>query len=108
VAEWTAYHLLDLSVAGSNPRGETFPTVIALNYSLTISQANEANRPFGVHKLATVGAVGQSPFACSPILSTLGYNFKTVVNVLDEGKFWYHFLALFTWAVLVGGREEGR
>jgi len=31
----------------------------------------------------------------SQILFTLGYNFKTVVHFLDEGKFWYHFLALF-------------
>jgi len=27
--------------------------------------------------------------------STLGYNFDTVVNFLDEGKFWYHFLTFF-------------
>jgi len=30
-----------------------------------------------------------------PIVSTLGYNFDTVVNCRDEGKLWYHFLALF-------------
>jgi len=36
VAEWIAYHFMDLSVAGSNPGGEIFPTLITLNYSLTI------------------------------------------------------------------------
>jgi len=96
VAEWIAYYLLDLYVTGSNPGGESFPTLISLNYSLTVTQANEANRPFGVDKLATAGADrGQSLFAYHPILSTLGYNFKTVVNFQDEGKLWYYFLALF-------------
>jgi len=27
--------------------------------------------------------------------STLGYNFKTVVNFLEEGTFWYQYLVLF-------------
>jgi len=40
VAEWIAYHLLDLQVVGSNPGGDIFPVLIALNYSLTITQAN--------------------------------------------------------------------
>jgi len=40
VAEWIAYHLLDLKVAGSNSGGDIFPTLITLNYSLTITQAN--------------------------------------------------------------------
>jgi len=40
LVEWIAYHLLHLYVAGSNPGGETFPTLIDLNYSLTITQAN--------------------------------------------------------------------
>jgi len=79
--------LLDLYVTGSNPGGESFLTLIALNFSLTITQANKAKRPFGVNKLAKAGAEGQSPFAYIPILSTLGYNFKTVVNFLNEGKF---------------------
>jgi len=76
VAEWIAYHLLDLSVADSNTGGETCPTlyIIALNYSLIITQVNQANRPLGVDKLATAGAYrDQSPFAYGPILSTLGY-----------------------------------
>jgi len=42
----------------------------------------------GVDKIPKAGAEGQNPFVYSPILSTLGYNFKTVVNFLDEGKFW--------------------
>jgi len=88
VAEWIAYYLLDLYVTGSNPGGESFPTLIVLNYSLIITQAN--------YKLATARADrGQSLFAYNQILSTLGHNFKTVVNFLDEGKLWYHFLALF-------------
>jgi len=29
-----------------------------------------------------------------PIVYNAGYNIETVVNFLDEGKFWY-FLALF-------------
>jgi len=40
VAQWIAYHLLDLLVAGSNTGDETFLTLIALNYSLIITQAN--------------------------------------------------------------------
>jgi len=32
------------------------------------------------------GDCGQSLFAYNPILSTLSYNFKTVVHFLDEGK----------------------
>jgi len=59
------------------------------NYSGQISQLS-----FRVDKLATVGAESQSPFAYSPIQSTLSYNFKILVHFLDEGKFWYHFLAL--------------
>jgi len=39
VAEWIAYYLLDLYVTGSNPGGESFSTLTALNYSLTITQA---------------------------------------------------------------------
>jgi len=74
VAEWLANHQLDLLVAGSNIGGETFPTLITLNYSLIVSQANQANRPLGFDKLATAGAQrGQSSFAYSPILPTLGY-----------------------------------
>jgi len=70
--------------------------LIALNYLLIITQDNLATRSLGVYKLATAGADrGQSRFAYSLILSTLGYNFKTAVNFLDEGKLWYHFLALF-------------
>jgi len=86
-----------LYVTVSNPGGESFPALIALNYSLTITQANKANRPFGVDKLATTAGAdrGQSLFAYNPILSSLGYNFKTVVNFLDEEKWWYHFLAYF-------------
>jgi len=37
---WIEYYLLYLYVTGSNPGGESFPTLIALNYSLTITQAN--------------------------------------------------------------------
>jgi len=96
VAKWIAYHLLDLYIAGSNPGGKTFPTLIALNYSLTITPVT---KPIRVDKLATAGADrpdrGQSPFAYSPILTILGYNFQTVVHFLDEGKLWYHFHALF-------------
>jgi len=40
VAEWIAYYLLDLYVTGSNPGAESFSTLIALNYSLTFTQAN--------------------------------------------------------------------
>jgi len=86
-----------LYVTGSNHGGESFTALIALKYSLPITLANEANRPFEVNKLATTAGAdrGQSLFAHNPILSTLGYYFKTVVNCLDEGKLWYHFLALF-------------
>jgi len=87
VAEWIAYYLLDLYVTGSSPGGESFPTLIALNYSLTITEANYANRPFGVDKVATSRAYrSQRLFAYKPIHSTLGYNFKTVVNFQDEGN----------------------
>jgi len=98
VAEWI-YYLPYMHIAGSNPGGDNFPTLIALNYSLTIAKPNYANRPFVVDKLAPAEAEGQSPFVytfgASPIVSTLGYNFKTVIHI-DEVKFWYHFLALFS------------
>jgi len=29
-----------------------------------------------------------------PIVSSLGYYFETAENFLNEGKFWYHLLAL--------------
>jgi len=47
VAEWLkdiAYHHIDLKVAVSNPGGDIFLTIITLNYSIKITQANLANR----------------------------------------------------------------
>jgi len=52
----TVPHSGSVYVAGSNPGVETFPTLIALNYTLTITQANKANRPFGLDTLTTAGA----------------------------------------------------
>jgi len=65
-------------------------------WSTTTAQSHSAPQDmFGLIsplKLANSGAEGQSPFAYSQILSTLGYNFKTVITFLDEGKCWYHCL----------------
>jgi len=60
------------------------------NYSGQLSQSSFRGR-----QITYSQSWGQSPFAYSQILSTVGYKFKSVVNFLDEGKFWYYYLVLF-------------